>query len=54
MTKGQAEKFAVGYPYPTGYVEILLAKYGSDTAKVHEILCKPYTEVIREVQAAMH
>lgn len=54
MTKGQAEKFAVGYPYPTGYVEILLAKYGPDTVKVHKILCKPYAEVIKEVQAAMH
>ncbi len=54
MTKRQVEKFAVGYPYPTDYVEILLAKYGPDTVKVHEILCKPYTEVIKEVQAAMH
>ncbi len=49
MTKGQIEKFAVGYPYPTDFVEILLIKYGFDTVKVHEILCKPYMEVVKEV-----
>lgn len=50
MTKNQINKFAVGYPYPTEYVEILLKKYNYDTVKVHEILCKPSNEVIMEVQ----
>jgi hypothetical protein len=40
----------VGYPYPTDYVENLLKKYDYDTMKVHEILCKPYNKVIKEVQ----
>ena len=51
MINKQIEKFAVGYPYPTDYVEILLKKYDYDTLKVHEILRKPYNEVIKEVQS---
>ena len=50
MTKNQIEKFAVGYPYPTDYVETLLKKYNFDTTKVHEILCSDKAEVIKEVQ----
>lgn len=50
MTHKQIEKFSVGYPYPADYVEILLKKYNYDTEKVHEILCRPYNEVIKEVQ----
>lgn len=50
LTNKLIEKFAVGYPYPTDYVEILLKKYDYDTTKVHEILRKPYNEVIKEVQ----
>lgn len=50
MTKGQVEEFAVGYPYPTDYIEILLTKYRFDTVKVKEILCRSYQEVIRNVQ----
>lgn len=49
MNKQQIEKFAVGYPYPTDYVEVLLRKYDFDTIKVHEILCKSYREVFMEV-----
>lgn len=48
MTKKQIEKFAVGYPYPTDYVEVLLRKYDFDTIKVHEILCRSYREVFKE------
>lgn len=54
MTKGQIERLAVGYPYPTDYVEILLVKHRFNVEKVKEILCKPYQEVIESVQAAMH
>lgn len=38
MTRSQIEKFAVGYPYPTDVVEIVLKScdYNQDTA--HEIL----------------
>lgn len=49
MTKGQIEEFAVGYPYPTDYVQILLEKYEFDIVTVHKILCMPYTEVVKEV-----
>ena len=52
MTKRQIEKFAVGYPYPTDYVEILLKKYNFDKAKTHEVLCKTKDEVSKEVQIA--
>ena len=50
MTKRQIEKFAVGYPYPTDYVEILLKKYNYNKSKVHEILCQNREEVMKEVQ----
>lgn len=50
MTKMQVEKFAVGYPYPTDYVEILLKKYNYDVVMVHEILSSDYDKVINEVQ----
>lgn len=52
MTKRQIEKFAVGYPYPSEYVEILLKKYNFDKAKAHEILCKTKDEIWLEVQTA--
>lgn len=52
MTKSQIDKFAVGYPYPTDYIEILLRKYNFDKAKVHEILCKSKDEVVKEVQTS--
>lgn len=42
MTKSRIEEFAVGYPYPADYVEILLKKY--------EILCGGRNEVINEIQ----
>ncbi|MGL6216983.1 MAG: hypothetical protein ACRC36_03050 [Lacrimispora sphenoides] len=54
MTNRQIEKFAVGYLTPTDYDEILLKKYDYHTMKVqkvHEILRKPYNEVIKEVQS---
>lgn len=38
MTRKQIEKFAVGYPVPTDWVEILLDYYNGDTNKVHLIL----------------
>ncbi|HHX66889.1 MAG TPA: hypothetical protein GX708_02390 [Gallicola sp.] len=50
MNNRQIEKFAIGYPYPTEYIEILLKKYNYDKIKVNEILCKPYNEVIKEIQ----
>lgn len=50
MTKKQIEKFAVGYPYPTDYVEILLKKYDFNKQKVHEILCSSRDIVVKEVQ----
>lgn len=50
MTQNQVEKFAVGYPYPTDYVEILLKKYNYDVAMVHGILSSDYEKVINEVQ----
>lgn len=50
MNKDQIEKFAVGYPYPTDYVEFLLIKYDFNKEKVHSILIKSQREVINEVQ----
>lgn len=50
MTKKQIEKFAVGYPYPTDYVEILLKKYDFHTDKVDCILKSSREEVISEIQ----
>lgn len=49
--KNQVEKMAVGYPYPTEYVSILMEKYNCDVNKVHEILCKSHDEVVKEIQA---
>lgn len=51
MTNNQIDKVAVGYPYPTEYVEILLRKYNFDASVVHNILSKPYDEVVKEVQS---
>ena len=53
MTKGQIKKFAVGYPYPTDYVEILLKKYNFDTEKVNDILCGSKEVVLAEIQNIM-
>lgn len=39
MSKRQIEKFAVGYPYPTDYVEDILKKCNFDKFKAHNILC---------------
>lgn len=50
MTKKQIEKFAIGYPYPTDYVEIILRKCNFDEEKTHLILCKDYNEVVEVVQ----
>ena len=50
MTRKQIEKFAVGYPYPTSYIEILLQKYNYDKIKVDKILQKPYNIIVIEVQ----
>lgn len=52
MTKRQIEKFVVGYPYPTDYVETVLVKYKFDVLKAHYVLCRPHEEVVREVQTA--
>ena len=53
MTKQQQiEEYAVGYSYPTDYIEILLRRYNYDTERVHEILLKSYNEVVEEVQNA--
>lgn len=40
MTKRQIEKFAVGYPYPTDYVEDILQKCNYDKEKADEVLCR--------------
>ena len=53
MTKGQIKKFAVGYPYPTDYIEILLKKYNFDTEKVNNILCGTKEVVVAEIQNIM-
>lgn len=50
MTKRQIEEFAVGYPYPTDYVEVILKKYDFDKDKANQALCKTYDEVVKEVQ----
>ena len=50
MTKRQIEKFAVGYSYPTDYIELLLKKYDFDTEKVHNILCGSRDMVFSEIQ----
>lgn len=50
MTKRQIEEFAVGYPYPTDYVEVILKKYDFNKDKAHEVLCKPLEEVVIEIQ----
>ena len=53
MTKKQIEKFAVGYPYPTEYVEILLKKYNFNIERVNDILCGSKETVIAEIQNIM-
>lgn len=50
MTKEQIEKFSIGYPYPTDYIEILLKKYNYDTVKVNNILNCSYEDIIKEVR----
>lgn len=39
MKKSKIEKFAVGYPYPTEWVEKVLKHCNYDKQKSHEILC---------------
>lgn len=48
--KRQIKKFAIGYTYPTDYVEILLKKYSFDAERVHNILCGSRKLVISEIQ----
>lgn len=50
MTKRKIDKFAIGYPYPTDYIDILLRKYNFNTKKVHNILCGSRKLVISEIQ----
>lgn len=38
MTRNQVEKFAVGYPYPTDWVEMVLRHFAFDTDKAEEAL----------------
>lgn len=38
MTKNQIEKFAVGYPYPTDWVEAVLLYFDFDTKKASDVL----------------
>lgn len=38
MTKGHMEKFAVGYPYPTDWVEKILIYCNFNIQKAEEIL----------------
>ena len=38
MTKNQIERFAVGYPYPTDWIEIILKHFDFDTNKAKQIL----------------
>lgn len=50
MTRNQVEKFAVGYPYPTDWVEMVLRHFAFDTDKAegalldrnrtYEIVCR--------------
>ncbi|MDF2615396.1 MAG: hypothetical protein K0Q47_51 [Sedimentibacter sp.] len=51
MTRKEIEKFALGHPFPTDYVEILLKKYNYDKGIVRKILCGPSEDVIKEVQS---
>lgn len=50
MTKEQIERFAVGYPYPTDYVEHLLRNNNFDVEKVHRILCGSGEGAVSKVQ----
>jgi len=50
MTINQLEKFILGYPYPTDYVELILKKYNYDIEKENKLLCKPYSKVVNAVQ----
>lgn len=51
MTRKQIEKFAVGYPYPTDYIETILGKYDFDKKKTSEALQKmSYDEIAKEIQ----
>lgn len=52
MTRKQIEKFAISYPYPTGYVEVLLKKYNFDTV-VYKILCGSSANVVKKVQSCL-
>ncbi len=52
MTKQQIEEYAVGYSFPTDYIEILLKRYNYNSERVQEILNKSYNEVVEEVQNA--
>ena len=38
ISKNEIEKLAVGYPYPTAWVEIVVRKYDYDLEKIKEIL----------------
>jgi len=51
MTREQIEKFAVGYPYPTDYIEDILRKCEFDKEKAHRILCGTYKDVVKVVQS---
>ena len=50
MTKSQIEEFAVGYPYSTDYIEILLISNDYNKEKVHEILIQSQIKVVEEVR----
>lgn len=54
MAREQIEKFAVGYPVPTGWVAVLLEKYNDDKNKVHEILCKSKDSIAKEVREYLY
>ena len=51
MTRNQIEKFAVGYPVPTDWVEIILKKYNFNKDKAHQVLCKSRDEIAKEIQS---
>lgn len=53
MTKSQIEEFAVGYPYSTDYIEILLISHDYNKEKVHEILIQPQIKVVEEVRRCL-
>ena len=38
MTKLEIEKFAVGYPYPTDWIETVLLYFDFDTEKASDVL----------------